>query len=76
MTAFVFCSFWVYHYVDLTVDVHGEGTEDAHQQESAMTELGAAGYRNMLVPFVTSDAKAATPYRQRFEMAEGGHSVS
>lgn len=44
-TAFVFCSFWVYHYVHLDLDADGTGDFDSDGIE------GAVAYAAVLTPF-------------------------
>jgi hypothetical protein len=43
-TTFVFCSFWVYHYVHLDLDADGSGYHSS--------DYGGAGLGTMLTPFV------------------------
>lgn len=42
-TTFVFCSFWVYHYVQLDLDADGSGR--------LSSDYGVAGLATMLTPF-------------------------
>jgi hypothetical protein len=44
-TTFVFCSFWVYHYVELDLDADGTG-DALHEGKE-----GESGYGVMLTPF-------------------------
>jgi hypothetical protein len=45
-TTFVFCSFWVYHYVQLDLDADGTGNYDTTDEDG--TDGGLGG---MLMPF-------------------------
>jgi hypothetical protein len=44
-TTFVFCSFWVYHYVELDLDADGTGDSEGFGNEARL------GYGVTLTPF-------------------------
>ena len=48
LAAFIFCSFWVYHYVDLGLDTNEEEESDEEDIDSSMV------FRNFS-PFVEHD---------------------
>ena len=56
--AFVFCSYWVYHYVDLSLDMNEE--EELDHGERDPDSASSMGYRNILLPFAGSESTAAS----------------
>lgn len=69
LTAFVFCTYWVYHYVDLSLDTSDErGEYEVQNPESA----SSMGYRNILMPFGESESTTSGSHRWPLGILERG----
>ena len=69
LIAFVFCSFWVYHYVDLTFEI--EDDRETYGEEFEMSNVLALP--NMLAPGMNDAASAEDSYHQSFGALENSH---
>jgi hypothetical protein len=67
-TTFVFCSFWVYHYVDLDFDANSEAEDD--DEEGSLSASPPLGYGNMLVYSVQSGSLTTETHRRGLNLGE------
>jgi hypothetical protein len=67
-TTFVFCSFWVYHYVDLDFDPNSDAEDD--DEEGSLSVSPPSGYGNMLVYSVQSGSLTTERHRRELNLGE------
>ena len=67
-TTFVFCSFWIYHYVDLDFDANSDAEDD--EEEGSLSASPPSGYGNMLVYSAQSGSLAADTHRRELNLGE------
>jgi hypothetical protein len=74
LTAFVFCTFWVYHYVDLSHDMDDEDEEELF--ERSPEDIGSMGFGNFLMPAEEGRSTKAASYYPPLSFAGGSNDSS